>query len=287
MRAIVSFIAFAFFSLSANGIPGHPQFDAGELAEQKQNDLSDVVSPELVEFAPSSGQLPANALRVYLTFSQPMRRHQVAKLIRLVDETGAEVENPFLNLHVELWDPRQQRLTLLFDPGRVKRGVGPNVQTGAPLRAGRSYRLVVSGRMKSARGIEIGRDKAVGFVVKSAERNPIKPSSWHYRLPAAGSLESLEIGFDRIMDSPIAKRLISVKSATGERLKGRVLATESRWRFTPLKRWKPGGYLIYVHHNIEDIAGNRLRVAFDQSSSTHHSRSGIEDLSIQRFLLVE
>ena len=38
---------------------------------------------------------------------------------------------------------RRHRLTLLFHPGRVKRGVGPNEALGPPLRSGETFRLVV------------------------------------------------------------------------------------------------------------------------------------------------
>jgi hypothetical protein len=94
---------------------------------------------------PSADQLPENLLRVYLHFSAPMSRGEAYSHISLVDDaTGEPVELPFLELEQELWDPAGQRLTVLFDPGRIKRGLVPNVEAGLPLVPGRSYRLVIS-----------------------------------------------------------------------------------------------------------------------------------------------
>jgi hypothetical protein len=43
---------------------------------------------------------------------------------------------------VELWDRSMQHLTILVDPGRLKRGVGPNRELGPPLKVGDEYALV-------------------------------------------------------------------------------------------------------------------------------------------------
>ena len=42
----------------------------------------------------------------------------------------------WIGINQELWDPGMQRLTLLLDPGRIKRGVGPNLEAGLALERG-------------------------------------------------------------------------------------------------------------------------------------------------------
>ena len=63
----------------------------------------------------------------------------------------------FVEIEHGLWDPRQTRLTVLLHPGRIKRGVAPGERLGPPLRAGRSYRLVVDASMPDAAGRPLGR----------------------------------------------------------------------------------------------------------------------------------
>ena len=68
----------------------------------------------------------------------------------------AVVDNPFVGRFVEdlaplfdlglevgeeLWDADQCRLTLFFDPGRIKRGLRPHLEAGPPLTEGEAYRL--------------------------------------------------------------------------------------------------------------------------------------------------
>ena len=79
---------------------------------------------------PSTDTLPANTLKLYIYFSAPMRRGEAWQHIRLLDEHGAPVELPFLEIDQELWDPTNTRLTVLFDPGRIKRGLVPLQRIG-------------------------------------------------------------------------------------------------------------------------------------------------------------
>jgi hypothetical protein len=91
---------------------------------------------------PGASILPANRLRIYIQFSAPMG-HGGAEHVRILDEQGRALDDPFLPLDTELWSPDRTRITLLFDPGRVKRGILPNVQMGRPLKPGRRYTLIV------------------------------------------------------------------------------------------------------------------------------------------------
>ena len=124
-------------------------------------------APTVTGYAPNLVTIPANTLRFYLTFSQPMARGQVRTAIRLVRSDGSVVDNAFLNLDVELWDHRQQRLTLILDPGRIKQGVGPNTRSGTPLKAGETFTLVVSGAMKSADGQPMASPKVIAYQERS------------------------------------------------------------------------------------------------------------------------
>src|SRR4051812_4173224 len=72
---------------------------------------------------PSADVLPANQLKFYVHFSAPMARGEAWRRVHLLNDKGVEVVLPFLEIDQELWDHNNERLTVLFDPGRIKRGV--------------------------------------------------------------------------------------------------------------------------------------------------------------------
>jgi len=80
---------------------------------------------KVAQVYPSSGILPSNLLKLYVYFSAPMQRGGVWSHIHLLNQSGHAVDLPFLEIDQELWDPENLRLTILFDPGRIKRGVTP------------------------------------------------------------------------------------------------------------------------------------------------------------------
>lgn len=214
---------------------------------------------------PTSDALPENLLRLYIHFSKPMRRGQVRETIKLIGENGETVINPFLNLAIELWNRDEQRLTLLFDPGRIKQGVGPNVQVGAPLQRDKRYTLVISRGMKDYQGNTLDRDFTKSFTVQAPLRSAIQPEKWMTRLPKARSREPLILEFLRIMDRPMLFRSIRVLDADGQVVKGTmtVLENETRWEFIPSLPWHSGQYRLAVSTDLEDVAGNNVRAAFD------------------------
>ena len=72
---------------------------------------------------PTADVVPENLLRLYVYFSAPMGFRGGAEYVYLLDGDGHIVEDPFLPLDVALWNGDRTRYTLLFDPGRVKRGI--------------------------------------------------------------------------------------------------------------------------------------------------------------------
>ena len=74
-----------------------------------------------------------------------MSRGEAGRRIRLRRASGAEVSEPFLEIDEELWDPEGRRLTLLFDPGRIKRGLLSREEAGGALIPGERYSLIIDG----------------------------------------------------------------------------------------------------------------------------------------------
>ena len=228
----------------------------------------DATPPRLVRFAPSQAVIPANTLRLYLHFSEPMARGQLREMVSLFTADGTPVASPFLSLEAELWDPSQTRATLLLDPGRIKQGVGPNVAGGAPLQEGQSYRLTVSPQMRSAAGSPLGSPVSVAFRIGPPERRAIAPDAWEILSPVAGNQAPLSIAFDRIMDSGAALRLITLQGPNGQPMQGQITSDGGGWSLVPDRPWQAGRYSIIVDPELEDVSGNTIGAPFDAAPGT-------------------
>lgn len=240
-------------------------------------------TPKLVGVSPSQGVIPANTLRIYLQFSEPMARGHIRDAVTLLRADGSEVPSPFLKLGPELWDGSQTRVTLLFDPGRIKEGVGPNAAVGAPLVAGETYRLVVGDAMRSAAGKTLSSDVAVSFRVGAAVRTPIDPSAWQIPTPPAGTQAPLTVAFDRIIDTGVVRRLVTLRDADGHQVQGHIETDGGGWSLTPERPWNPGDYTFVIDPELEDISGNTPGVPFDAQAGT----IGTTQTAIERLITIQ
>ena len=215
---------------------------------------------------PTADVLPMNQLKLYVHFSAPMRTGEVSTHVRIIDEaTGRVVPDAFFSPDDELWNPAQTRLTLLFDPGRIKRGLKPNEQLGLPLHEGRRYRLVFDATWSDANGDPLRRGFEKRFAVSTADRTAPRAAAWHVSTPRAGTLDTLTVTFGEPMDEALLERLLVVRDVAGTALAGRrtVGRREDQWHFAPTTRWRAGRYVVDVSTDLEDLAGNNLRRLFD------------------------
>lgn len=214
---------------------------------------------------PSAGRVPANLLRWYIELSAPMEIGGALEHVRVMDESGHEVAGAFLRLDEELWDLERRRLTVLFDPGRVKRGIRTNLESGAPLVAGRRYRLVVDGEWRDGRGAGLASGYELQFEVGAADRRSPDPRRWRLTPPAAGTRDPLHVAFGESLDHALVGRMIAVIDGEGNAMAGRGAAAEgdSLWSFVPQLPWNGGEYRLTVHAALEDLAGNSLARPFD------------------------
>jgi len=220
---------------------------------------------ELVGIYPSASTLPMNQLKLYLEFSAPMRKgfaQKHIKLYRLPDNYLEE--EAFLITHEELWDPDRKRLTLFFDPGRIKRGVRPNQQLGLPLVEGRRYRLQIDSSWLDAKGLPLVKGKIKEFQVLSVDRKAPDPHQWEVKAPQHAS-DMLVIDFHEPMDYGLLHSALQVVDQNGQQVSGSITLSvrEERWHFKPNKSWIPGTYTIVIDSWLEDLAGNNLNRKFD------------------------
>jgi len=209
---------------------------------------------------PSTDVLPANTLKLYICFSAAMRRGEAWQHIRLLDSQGVAVKAPFLEIDQELWDPGNTRLTVLFDPGRIKRGLAPLRESGPNLEEGKRYTLVIGQEWLDANGTPLAAGFTKPFRVVAAERAPVDPAQWRITPPRPGTADALVVDFPGPLDYALLQRAIAVDGVRG---KVEVTRDEMQWRFTPEAPWKQAEYRLTVNTTLEDLAGNRVGRAFD------------------------
>lgn len=214
---------------------------------------------------PGCDQVPANLLRFSVTFSEAMEEGTAAGRIHLHDAGGAELPGTLLEMPPELWDRDRRRLTVLLEPGRIKRGLQPNAQAGPPLREGTMVSVVIDAEMRDAAGAELAAGAQRSYRVGPAVRSRVDPARWDVRWPEAGQ-DRLVIRFDRPLDRALAQRCIRVMDGNGQPVPGRASldVNSSVWVFTPAASNGLHTLSLHVDTRLEDLAGNSVRRVFDR-----------------------
>jgi hypothetical protein len=209
---------------------------------------------------PSGDTVPENILKLYVEFSGPMSRGLAWPHIKLLEADGSQVDLPFLEVDQELWDPGFRRMTVLFDPGRIKRGLVPNRDAGSPIEAGKQYTLVIDRGWQDAEGNPLAGEVRRTFRVGPAERAGIDLKQWRIETG-----KTLSVTFPKPLDYALLSHAIRVVGPDGKFVEGaeQIDRNETRWSFTPAASWKAGDYKLEIDMALEDVAGNRIGRAFD------------------------
>ena len=213
---------------------------------------------------PSGDVLPENLLRMYVTFSAPMSAASGIGHLELYGPDGVPVEGAFLPLDYEFWSPDRTRFTVFFDPGRVKRGILPNRQSGRALVRGGRYTLVVKATWRDANGLPLKQEFRKTFTAGPADMQPLDTAEWRIQPPATGSRAPFSVQFPEALDHGLLTRALGVHRA-GKSIDGdsRVEDGETRWTFTPREPWSAGRYELTALSILEDRAGNQIGRAFE------------------------
>lgn len=239
--------------------------EKGQIALMSMPAAAATAQTRVLNIYPSAATVPENLLKFYVHFSAPMKRGDTYKHVSLLVEGGAAVDLPFLELDEELWNPAMTRLTLIIDPGRIKRGVKPLEDVGPALEAGKRMRLVIDSEWQDAAGKPLGKPFEKAFEVVAADRTPPDPARWKITAPQAGTRDALVVQFGEALDQAIAQRVIQVRDAKGRAVEGVVELTEEEQtlRFIPADPWRSGKWEVVVPTSIEDLAGNNIGKSFD------------------------
>jgi hypothetical protein len=218
-----------------------------------------LASPEApIRISPQATVLPANTLRFYLHFPRPAEAHFDRDQLWLLNEEEQLVHDPFLILPQELWSVDGRRLTLLMEPGRIKRGLGSDSSHEPALVVGRTYSLVVTA---------LGQTVRHTFRVSDPILAALDEVRWRLVSPTLGTRNPAVVHFDRVMDAAICKDEIGVLAPSGDVVLTQVsLVPEgTTMRLIPSHPWRAGKHRLLASERLEDVCGNRLDEALDHN----------------------
>ena len=220
-------------------------------------------APAITAIYPSGGEVPANHLKFYIHFSEPMRQGVFLEHCTLLDAQSQPVPDPFRE--AELWSADRTRLTLWFHPGRQKTGVNLNEEFGPVLRPGATYTLRVSGKWPSASGIPLGKGIEKQFRATARAARQLDAVDWRLIPGAIGTRDPLAVRFPAPLDRALLLRCVRVVDSGGHPLKGTVETAEREqvWRFIPEAPWAGAPHRLVAESIIEDLAGNSLARPFE------------------------
>lgn len=221
--------------------------------------------PSLIAIYPTTDHWPANQLKFYLQFDQPMREGVALQYIQLLDNNGQEVKAPFLDIGQELWDKEQKQLTVWFDPGRIKTGLIPNEKYGPPLLEQRRYQLNIKQGFPAKNGQTLQNLAVKHFHTTSKDQQRPSPGHWKLTLPKRGTRDTLMVEFPESLDYGLLRNAIWVEEPSGQIMTGslEIGPMEKSWHWAPAKPWDAGLYTLRIDEDLEDLAGNNLQRLFD------------------------
>jgi hypothetical protein len=278
--------------------PGRPylvRFDPARLPTPRPDELVEktiampAVAPGPLTFVtglwPAADVWPENLLRFYIHFSAPMSRTTGVGRVHLEDEQGREIKDALLPLELDLWNGDYTRYTVLFDPGRVKRGILPNRELGRPLERGKRYAIVVDAGWRDGRGEPLKSAFRHVFTAGAEETRAIDPAKWAIAAPRAGTREALVVRFPWPLDRALLRSAVGVARSGATpflRLAGEIEVDDGdrRWRFTPREAWTAGTYDLVALSVLEDPSGNAVGRPFEVDMVKKGSTPTVEDARI-------
>lgn len=226
---------------------------------------------QITAIYPSGDLIPENTLRFYIHFSAPMQPHVAFDHIKLADIDGNSDEAAFMKFKQELWSEDRTRLTVLMDPGRIKRNVATNRELGPALLAGQQYRLVITDGWMPVQGKTALKKHSKTFSVGQALRELPDSDKWQFSPPRLNTRDGLAIKFDRPFDVGSLRKSVKIKTALGQVVKGVVTISDNEtvWSFRPDDSWSSNTLAVVVDPNLEDVAGNNFKDLLDHRTNSN------------------
>jgi hypothetical protein len=220
--------------------------------------------PKVAKIYPRTKKLPANLLKFYLYFDQPMREgREIFDQIHIEDESGKRVHSPWRRL--ELWNEDATRLTLWIHPGRIKRGVNLREQLGPVLVPGKHYSLVIEKNVRDARGIPLGKEYRHDFSTLPEDHKRPLPQNWKIRTTIdSDSRKSLLVISPEPLDHAlVTKSLKLFQNGKPVPISVDVGPKDTLFYLSPQVPTELSDCELRIGIQLEDLAGNTPERIFD------------------------
>jgi len=212
-------------------------------------------TPRVVAVHPQVGVVPANLLRIYVDFSEPMAGDDAFEHVRILDASGGPIPDAFRE--IELWSRDNRRLMAYVHPGRVKTGLTLGDDFGPVIEEGKAYTLEILPGMKSRSGRRLAARFARSLQVGPPDLRSPNVGGWIL----SPFPDRLEIRCDEWLDQAGLEDFLRVEGVRGRfRVDGRLVV------FTPERPFAPGEYRLIVDARLEDLAGNNFVKTFETPS---------------------
>jgi len=215
------------------------------------------LTPLVAAVHPETSEVPANLLRLYIDFSQPMAGDDAFEHVRILDAAGRPIPDAFRE--IELWSRDNRRLMAYVHPGRVKSGLALGDQFGPVLEQGKSYTLEILPGMKARSGRPLQGRFSRPLRVGPPDHEPPNLARW----TLAPFPDRLEIRCDEWLDHAGLEEFVRVDGVPGRcRVEGPLVT------FRPEGGFRPGEYRLVVDARLEDLAGNNFIKPFETPSGS-------------------
>jgi hypothetical protein len=219
-------------------------------------------APAVTAVHPATGDVPANFLRLYVDFSEPMGGDDVFEHVRLLDAAGRPMADSLREL--EFWSRNRTRLMVYVHPGRVKTGLAMGNEFGPVLEQGKTYTFEIAPGMKSIRGRKVRDGVRREFRVGPPSTARLDLGRWKI----AARPDRVELETDVWMDqSGLETWLQAVGVAGTWAVDGR------RVTFTPAAPMAPGSYTLMADARMEDVCGNSFQRSFETKAGSEASEN--------------
>ena len=249
-------------------------------------DVSHTSEAKVLEIHPTVARVPVNLLRFTVQFSAPMTEGRASRHMRLVDDAGQDLPGALFATDYELWNRERTRLTVLLDPGRIKRGLVGHQEHGYPLRTGESFRIAIDSGFLDARGASLASDAERSYRVDGEERRRVRPELWQLSEPQIGTRDPLTLVFEKPLDHSLLLDCIRVRASHGGWVEGEleVGAEQESLRVAPSTAWQEGLHQVVVAAELEDLAGNSVRRVFDRDLARPDDEPGPDGTVMLNFI---
>jgi len=217
-------------------------------------------APSVIAVHPATGDVPANFLRLYVDFSEPMGGDDVFEHVRLLDAAGRPMADSLREL--EFWSRERTRLMVYVHPGRVKTGLAMGNEFGPVLEQGKSYTFEITPGMKSVRG----RKARDGFRRELRVGPPTTARLDLARWTLAARSDRVEVETDVWMDQAGLETWLRVDGVAG-----RWTVDGRRATFHPDAPLAPGPYTLTADARMEDVCGNSFQRSFETKGGSEPS----------------